>query len=212
LELKALKNIELADNNNLIEFVTTLDLMHFRPSAKWLPLIVDSKFFSLEPKVLSHVPIVLHIPSSSKMKGTPHILPILLRLSEKGLIELNHPTHHVNHAHMIELMKQSDWVIDQYAGMSYGLTSCEAMALGKVVFSHIPDYCKDIHPSDLPIQPITLDTFEEDVKSLIVNTERLKEIQAQSMEYARKYHDGRFSADLLEKVLGISSKTKLPKR
>ena len=65
LEKKVAENHDLLDELNLPEFVSTPDLLQFRPNAEWLPTVSDpEKWGNLKDTQLgSRKPVVLHFPS-----------------------------------------------------------------------------------------------------------------------------------------------------
>src|SRR5690606_3787768 len=138
--------------------VSTLDLLTYLPHATWLPVVVDPEAWETDAAPLKHggIPKVVHVPSSSLVKGTDLIAGTLEHLDAEGVIRYVSASG-VVHKMMPELYRDADIVLDQLRRGPYGVAACEAMAAGRIVISHVPhrDRVLQLAGEDLPILPAT---------------------------------------------------------
>ncbi|MFE3903792.1 glycosyltransferase family 4 protein [Streptomyces sp. NPDC059153] len=201
LQNRAETNRRTADECGLPLFVTTPDLLDDLPAAKWAPLVVDVASWAAERPVMERKrPIVLHAPSKRWTKGTDRIMPVLTELHDKGLIDFR-LAEGIPWADMQALVKESDLILDQFTTGSYGTFAVEAMAAGKPVIGYISDAVKATTNGELPLVSATPDTLREVLGSLIDDREGTAAIGRASVEFARTYHDGRWTAQVLNGFL-----------
>ncbi|MFF9348333.1 glycosyltransferase family 4 protein [Streptomyces sp. NPDC014734] len=201
LQVKAERNRRIADESGLPVFVTTPDLLDDLPMAKWAPLVVDVESWAADRAVMERKrPIVLHAPSKRWTKGTDRIMPVLTELHDRGVIDFR-LVEGIPWAEMQALVKESDLVVDQVTTGSYGTFAVEAMAAGKPVIAYISDAVKATANGDLPIVSATPDTLREVLGSLVDDREGTAAIGRASAEFARTYHDGRWTAQVLSGFL-----------
>ncbi|GAA2819940.1 glycosyltransferase [Kribbella solani] len=178
-------------------FVTTPDLLEFVDNGYWLPLAVDvESFASTQPVLEREVPVVLHAPSASALKGSAYVDPVLKDLDAKGLIKYNR-VQGVPHSELAEMVKSADIVVDQLLLGSYGVFACEAMAAGRVTVGHIADPVRDLLPTDLPIAEATPDDLAEVIERLVAERDTARKIADSGPGYVRDLHDGRKSVEML---------------
>ncbi|MFF0266516.1 glycosyltransferase family 4 protein [Kribbella sp. NPDC004536] len=179
-------------------FVTTPDLLEFVDNGIWLPLAVDvEEFASTQPVLEREVPVVLHAPSASALKGSAYVDPVLTDLDARGLIKYNR-VQGLPHAELAEMVKSADIVVDQFLLGSYGVFACEAMAAGRVTVGHIADPVRDLLPAELPIAEATPDNLAEVIERLVAERDTARKIADAGPSYVRDLHDGRKSvAELL---------------
>lgn len=196
------QNYRTAEESRLPIFVTTPDLLDDVPWATWAPLVVDVEAWRCERPVMERRrPVVLHAPSARWTKGTDRIMPVLDDLAERGVIEVR-LAEGVAWAEMREMVQDADVVIDQFTTGAYGTLSCEAMAAGRPVVAYLSDQVKETVGPDLPIIDATPDTLREALEGLIEDRDRAAKIGLASAEFALKYHDGTWTARVLDDFLG----------
>ncbi|MFC4503254.1 MULTISPECIES: glycosyltransferase family 4 protein [Streptomyces] len=201
LQAKAELNKRIAMEAGLPLYVTTPDLLEDLPSAKWAPLVVDVAAWATDRPVLERKrPLVLHAPSKRWTKGTDRIVPVMTELHDKGLIEFR-LAEGIPWSEMRELVQSCDLVLDQFTTGSYGTFAVEAMAAGKPVVAYISDGVKAATDGALPIVGATPDILREVVESLVDDREGTARIGRQSVEFARIYHDGTWTAQVLSDFL-----------
>ncbi|OQD52160.1 glycosyl transferase family 1 [Streptomyces phaeoluteigriseus] len=201
LQAKVEVNKRIAAEAGLPLYVTTPDLLEDLPTAKWVPLVVDvDKWATDRPVMERKRPLVLHAPSKRWTKGTDRIMPLLTELHDKGVIEFR-LAEGIPWAEMRELVQSCDLVLDQFTTGSYGTFAVEAMAAGKPVVAYISDGVKLATDGALPIVSATPDTLREVLEGLIGDPEGTARIGAKSLEFARTYHDGTWTAQVLSDFL-----------
>ena len=164
-------NTALAQASGAPIFVSTPDLLDDLPNATWCPVVVDvSSWAQARPPMTdSQPPVVAHIPSSARPKGTHLVEPALHRLHERGVIEYRR-LEGVPPSDMVAAVGGADILLDQFRVGSYGVAACEAMAAGRVVVAHVAQHVRDRVASatgyELPI-------VEADPESLVSVLERI---------------------------------------
>ncbi|MEU6808103.1 glycosyltransferase [Streptomyces sp. NPDC046831] len=197
LQAKAELNKRIASEAGLPLYVTTPDLLEDLPTAKWAPLVVDVDSWATDRPVMERErPLVLHAPSKRWTKGTDRIMPVLTELHDAGIIEFR-LAEGIPWAEMRDLVQSCDLVLDQFTTGSYGTFAVEAMAAGKPVVAYISDGVKAATDGALPIVSATPDTLREVVEGLVADREGTARIGRQSAEFARTYHDGTWTAQVL---------------
>lgn len=198
-------NRALAAAANVPVLVSTPDLVDEVPGAVWLPLVVDpGKWQRSEGPLRSgSTTKVVHVPSSSKLKGTELIMPTLERLEAEGIVSLDSVARST-HEKMPARYGQADVVIDQFRAGSYGVAACEALAAGRVVISHVSEVVrarvKEWSGDELPIVQATPDTLEAVLREIAEYPERFRDIAAQGPEFIARNHAGDRSGHVLARL------------
>lgn len=191
-------------------YLSTPDLLLDQPEGTWLPVVVDPERWRTQaPPLERKVPLVVHAPSSSRLKGTELIEPVLEDLDGRGWITYRR-LEGLTSAQMPELYRDADVVLDQFALGSYGVAACEAMAAGRVVVSHVTAQAREaVHDAsglDLPVVEATPDTLEGVLSQLLDDRAAAGERAAtRGPELVAALHDGAASARVLAPFLGVAS-------
>lgn len=187
-------------------FVSTPDLLDDVPDAAWLPVVVQPARWATATVPMDRArPLVVHAPSSTRFKGTELVEPTLTRLVERGLIDYRRITG-VPNSELPALFAQADIVLDQFVLGIYSVASCEAMAAGRVVVSHVADQVRDrVREATGESPPI----IEADPNSLADVLEQIcserdwaREKACAGVGFVNRVHDGRHSASVLAPFLG----------
>ena len=185
-------------------FVSTPDLLDDVPAATWLPVVVDPSVWRSDHPVLERArPVVVHVPSNARMKGSERIDPVAQRLADEGLIDYRR-LEGLRPAEMPAVVADADIVLDQFALGSYGVAAVQAMAAGRVTVGHVADHVRARIPVDLPIVDATPDTLREVLLGLLADRAAARAVAAAGQRYAHEQHDGRRSAAVLSAFLGRS--------
>ncbi|MCH9815776.1 MAG: hypothetical protein K0U64_04895 [Actinomycetia bacterium] len=179
-------------------FVSTLDLIDDVPTAEWLPQVVDPNFFDTTALLAAPrtPPVVVHAPSHAGFKGSDIIDPILTELHESGIIHYRR-IRGIRPSHMPAVLEQADIVVDQVLMNLCSATAAETMAAGRVVLANTTGFIADRYPSDLPTVHVDPTTLRETLVELAGEPERRQELGQAGRAYARKYHDGQYSGQVL---------------
>lgn len=188
-------------------FVSTPDLLIDLPAATWCPLVIDvDRWAGGEQPMTRPRPVVMHAATSGPLKGSAHILPVLERLDAEGLIEMRVPGR-VPHAQMAELVRSADILVDQCGIGTYGVGAVEAMAAGRVIVSQVGiarTLAEERTTLELPIVETRPSCLEQDLRALVADRDRARELAAAGPAYAAAVHDGRFAARSLSGFLSPS--------
>lgn len=180
-------------------FVSTPDLLLDVPTASWLPVVVDVDLFAeAGPALERRVPRVLHAPSRSvpPIKGTEIIEPALRALHEQGLIEYV-AAENLPHDQMRDLVASVDIVVDQILSGFYGVAAVEAMAAGRVVVGFVADDVRALMEEAPPVVDVRDADVASTVLEVLSDRDRFAALAATGPGFARRWHDGRVSADVL---------------
>ncbi|MFE5331873.1 glycosyltransferase [Embleya sp. NPDC056575] len=186
-------------------FVATPDLIADVPDAVWLPAALDPADWHTETPVLTRErPVVVHVMAGPFLRGTARIEPTLHRLHDIGLIEyrriLNRPA-----AELPALFADADIVLDQFACGSYGMTSCQGMAAGRLTICYLHESATAHLPADLPIRAADPDSLAEVLEEIAAEPDAAREVAARGPAYVAEHHDGRRSARILADFLGVAA-------
>lgn len=203
----AAANRDLALSSGLPLFVSTPDMLHDLPSATWVPVCLDPEpWANPRPPLERRVPTVLFVPSqrTPPIKGTRYVAPVLESLHRRGLINYIAPSG-VPHERMRELVRDSDVVVDQLLFGSYGVAAIEAMAAGRVVVGNLCNLDASVAPELPEIESATPEDFEERILAILDGRDEARSRAASNVEFVRRWHDGRVSAERIGRFLGRTS-------
>jgi len=182
--------------------VSTPDLLDHVPGAVWLPVVVGpASFASAAPPLLTGRRLVVaHAPSRSWLKGSEWIDPVLQRMDQQGLLTYRR-VQNFPPIMMPSLLREVDVVIDQIVLGGVGVLTAQALAAGRLVLAHLSEPVRRRFPDPPPVVETTPATIDQILLSVIENPEHYCAIAARGVDFARKYHDGRMSADVLTTAL-----------
>jgi hypothetical protein len=202
LRQRADRNRAILHALNVPVFVSTPDLLDDVPHARWLPVVVDEADLEPAPPPFQHdVPVVLHLPSSRRLKGTTSIDAVGQRLADEGLVEYRRP-HDVQASSVAGLVRGVDIVIEQVVIGSYGVLACQAMAAGRLTVGHIHQRVRRRVGRPVPVLEATPLTLEAVLRSALADPTTTANLAASGPEFVRDLHDGRVSAGVLATFLG----------
>ncbi|TCC19633.1 hypothetical protein [Kribbella speibonae] len=206
LEPQARRHAELVESLQLPVFVSTVDLLDDVPNAQWLPVAIDPTPWqqAARPLFSGAKPVVAHVPSNAKLKGTEEIDAVLTRLHESGAVEYRRITG-VPHEQMASVIGDADIVVDQLRIGLYGVAAAEALAAGRIVVSYVGDgvrrRVRSLAGREVPIVEADPDTLGDVVSGLIADRDAAAERAATGPEFVAALHDGRRSAEVLSSWL-----------
>ncbi|NEA35467.1 glycosyltransferase family 4 protein [Streptomyces sp. SID13031] len=208
LERQVRRNLAGLASLDLPAFVSTPDLLDDLPDATWCPVVIDLALWeSAELPMERPRPVAVHMPTSSKFKGSEQVDEAMLDLHERGLVEYRR-IEGVSPEEVRRIIGSADLVLDQFRLGSYGVTACEAMAAGRVVLGHITEHNRRrVHEAageELPIVETTVENISEVVLELLDDRGHAQKIAAQGPDFVRRLHDGSYSATVLSSFLAAS--------
>ena len=182
--------------------VSTPDLLDHVPGAVWVPGVVGpASFLPTAPALTGRRPIVAHAPSSSWLKGSEWVDPVLQRMDKEGLLTYRR-LQNLPPIMMPSLLREVDVVVDQVTLGNPGVLAAQAMAAVRLVLAHLTEPVRRRFPEPPPVVETTPENIEQVLLSVIENPEHYSAIAARGVEFARTYHDGRMSARVMTEALG----------
>jgi hypothetical protein len=182
-------------------FVSTPDLLDHVPDARWLPVVVGpSSFEPARPPFDGRRPVVAHAPSSSALKGSQWVDPVLQRMHDDGLLTYLR-LRDLPPIMVPSVLREVDVVIDQVVLGNPGVLAAQAMAAGRLVVAHLPQQVRRRFADPVPVVEATPATVEQVMLAVLENNDHYREVAARGVAFARKYHDGRMSAQVITEAL-----------
>jgi hypothetical protein len=175
------------------------------PSQYLLRARVDiSRFEPRYPSPNKHRPLLVHMPSNPRLKGTSFVMAAVEELRKSFDFDFR-LLQGMEHDEALQILQSCDLMLDQFVIGTHGVASIEAMAFGKPVISYIKPIYLSRLPPEFPIVNATADNLEQVTASLLRNPSKLCAIGLRSRAYVEKYH----SADRIARQLhGIYSELK----
>ncbi|MCB2175497.1 MAG: hypothetical protein KQH57_06790 [Actinomycetales bacterium] len=182
---------------DVLRYVSTLDLFDYVPGAIWLPVVVDRASFAPTPEALrGPIPVVGHAPTSSVLKGSRWIDPVLEKLDSEGVIRYRR-FQALPPGAVPRMLRDVDVLVDQVVLGNPGVLAAQAMAAGRLVVSHLPESVRRRLPEPIPVVEANPSTLEEVMRAIASAPALYAATAAAGRQFAQKYHDGRASADIL---------------
>jgi len=194
-----IKKIKKYANKILVSTPDLLDLVG--NEAEYIPNVIDLEEWPTEEKKYQEDIIVVHAPSSPRLKGTE-----VIEAKIRSLIKDNHHLkffilkNNYSPEKKLEIFKAADLAIDQLLVGWYGNFSIEMMALGKVVMCYIRQDLKGKFAPDLPIINIKENTLPKKLTEILNDKFLIKEIGNSGRKYVDRTHSKRV---VLKKLIKI---------
>ena len=170
------------------EIVGSYDAIRWVPEAEVIPPGVDLARIVPVPPSDRERPLIVHAPSSRRRKGSEHVVAAVEGLdADLELVE------GLRHDEAFERYKAADIVVDQLNAGWYGLFAIEAMALGKPVVTFLHEEAlrrsEEAFGTRVPIVSATAETLREQLRPLVADAARRRELGAASRAYVERVHD-----------------------
>lgn len=141
------------------------------------------------------------------IKSTHVYLPLIDALQQEGLrVELIAPTG-IRNRDVRYLQAQADVVLDMLSYGWFGANAREAMMLGKPVVCFIrPEWLESVraempeYAAQLPIVSATAETVEAELRALVGDVDRRREIGARSRAFALRWHSADAGARRFDEI------------
>ncbi len=178
------------------KIVATPDLLKWHPTARFIPNPVSAVDREYDYG-LGRTPVVVHLATNPKLKGTALIEKAVEELKAEGLRFEYRFVQGLSQAEAQKIIRESHVVIDQVVDEKetgipglMGLVTFEGMAVGRPVICHVdPQYLK-FYP-ECPVVNVLVD--KKDLKTklryLIDNQEEAQRLGRLGYEYVRKHHN-----------------------
>lgn len=205
LEARASANIAWLRAVEEPVFVSTPDCLDWVPTATWCPVVVDPDAWATSRPLLERaVPRVVHVPSSSRLKGSELVDPVMRELEQDGVIEYV-SVRDLPHAELRAVYQDADIVLDQFVLGLYGVAAAEAMAAGRVCVAYVTDAVRDrvreATGLDVPVLEADPETVRDVVLDIVTRRDAARAVAAAGPGFVREVHDGRMSARVLARAL-----------
>lgn len=152
---------------------------------------IDTQTIQPKFEIKNLVPVFIHAPNHRLVKGTDQIIAAIESLNKRGMPCELKIIENTSNAKLLEIIRESDAVIDQLLLGTYARLAIETMALGKPVFCYMREDLYQFNPiwKDCPVINANPDTIESCLESFL-KSKRLKrkEIGIKGREYIEKYH------------------------
>jgi hypothetical protein len=184
-------------------FISTLDLHSYVDRATWLPVVIAPEWLAPAPPINPATlrPKVLHMWTRRAFSQSEMVDRACAALHSEGLIEYRSlagiPPEEVR-----AQVLWADIVIDKVGFGATGVFSAEALASGRLVIGAVGDRARTIFPAH-PVIDSTTQNFEGVIRDLVADRSTWDARAAAGQAFARKYHDGRYSAAVLAKWMGV---------
>jgi glycosyltransferase involved in cell wall biosynthesis len=161
-----------------------------------IPGAVDLQYLVVDTEKVRSVPAephvgplrIGHVPNHPFFKGTHLLQAAVEQLQAEGEpLELKMLSG-VSQDRVFEHMASCDVVADQFISGWYGLTSLEAMALGRPVLCYLRDDLAPVCRDELPIINAHPEKLNEVLRGLVRRRSEMPAIGQRSREYVERYH------------------------
>ena len=164
--------------------------MHdFFPDAKIIPRVMDIRKWNYVGPVNKQKPLIVHAPSSKKVKGSEFVEKAIRKLKKENLEFEYKAISGMNNDEAKKWYAKADIVVDQLLIGWYGVLTLEAMALGKPVVVYIREELLEKFEHDLPVQNANPDTIEDSLRELILDSTKREDLGKLGRYFVEQYHD-----------------------
>lgn len=184
-------------------FLSTIDLRRYVRRGRWLPVVPAAAWFEPMQAIATDRarPRVLHLPSRRSLFQSEQVDRICQGLHDIGLIEYRSLAN-VPPSEVRGLVAWADIVIDKIGLGCTGVMGAEVMAAGRLLIGDVDQIVRDELP-DLPLIQTSLATLEATIRDLVADRSGWAARAAAGEAFARRYHDGRYSAAALAEWMGV---------
>ena len=184
-------------------FVSTIDLQAYVPRSTWLPVVIDAQWFAPFPPIdtTRARPRVLHMWTRRDFSQSDAIDATCTTLHDSGIIEYRSVAN-VPPSEVRDYVAWSDIVIDKVGFGVTGVFAAEAAAAGRLVIGDVGARTRATLP-DHPVIDASTQTLDRVIRALLSDRTTWPSRVAAGQQFAREYHDGHLSAQVLATWLGV---------
>lgn len=178
-------------------FFLNPDLREWLPGAEFRPYAsFDPRSVEPPPQPESKELVVAHAPSNRKVKGTDRVEQAVRSLRDHGIPVRLELIEGVPRSEALERTALADVIVDQLNIGWYGGYAVEAMALGRPVLSYIRGEGPVDNPmgEELPVIRTNPETLADDLRAILGDRERRRELGAAGRAFVERHHDPRLIA------------------
>lgn len=180
-------------------FVLDPEILTYVPGAQIMPRALHEADWEYSGFNQNKRPLIVHAPSSRKIKGTDAFLAAADQLQSEGCRFDVKLIEDVPYSEAVCAYREADIIVDQLRIGWYGVLAVEAMALGKPTVAYIRDDLWRDHGATLPIVNANPDNVADVLRVLIKDSSLRMRIGLKSREYFLAEHTAKTAgAKLLE--------------
>jgi len=184
---RQLAKVKIAERySNLILSQPSMDQLQTRPYMRLnIPLDLSLFRFAVPNR---EVPVVLHAPTDTGIKGTKYIRAAVDELKREGVHFEFRLIENVSNSQLREMLTNADIVIDQVMSTTVATFAVESMATGNAVLAKYHPEISRV-PGICPVINVTHLNIAERLREVIVNRELRRVLAYAGRTYVEKYHD-----------------------
>lgn len=164
------------------------ELASYVPNSIVSKRLVPDELFLEGNNNKSEVIKIIHAPTRKVIKGTEWVEQAIEMLKEKYDNIDYKRIENMTHEQALEAYKECDILIDQLRIGWYGVLSCEAMALGKVVMVHIRNDLVSALPEECPLVNVCKENLYQKLEALLNSKELRQTTALAAKDYAKINH------------------------
>ncbi len=165
-------------------------------------LPIDLKRYKL--KLMENViPKIIHAPTRKGAKGTDFFIKVLNQLKQEGIQFEFTLIQNLNNNELLNLLTESDILLDELYAHGPGMLSTEAMALGCVVVTKKD--LTNIAIFDAPICNVSLENLYDVIKGLILDKNKRQEIALKARKYVEENNESKLVVNKIMQKLKTNS-------
>lgn len=179
-------------------FVNDPELQCYVPNALILPRAIDFTNLTYEEsKSIRSIPLIVHAPSRSGVKGSQYVLNAIEQLKQEGLAFDFKLVQNMPHEEAMAVYRDASIIVDQLRIGWYGVLAVEGMAIGKAVVSYIRNDLRHYLPYPPPLAYANPENIINVLRYLLLNPDAVASYGEAGQKFAREYHN----ADTIAKNL-----------
>jgi hypothetical protein len=162
-------------------------------------LPIDLEKYAYKPQE-DHLPIrIVHAPTNKSVKGSIFFEEAIEKLSQKYHISYQR-IENMDHEQAINLINDSDIVLDQLIIGTYGSLAMESMAMGKCIVSFINPNLDTPHNEPIPIWNTTIENVYDRIEEIILSFEKRLSLSNKARNYVERNNDCNLICEKLLKL------------
>lgn len=164
--------------------------------------LLDIKTYRSTSSQALGIPLITHIPSNPKIKGTDYFLAAVKKLKDEGLADYKMLSG-VSRDTALKAISQSTIIVDQLIIGEYGVFAIEAMALDKPTVCFIRNKLQKRYEEEFegfPIINANIMNIYGVLKELLLNLENTRRIGNLGCDFVKRYHTSEVNIQRLIKI------------
>lgn len=160
----------------------------FVPDAGFHPRVIQIDRWPYVGPANKDVPVVAHIPSRRKTKGTDFVLKGIEQAQEQGLKFEFRLIENIPHAEVPQALAEADILVDNLLLGDYEVTGLEAMCMGKTVIARIEEQVER-QMGEVPVLNADPDSFAKTLRRAVTEPDLRDELGTKGRRFVEAHHD-----------------------